>query len=538
MPSSRSIIVTFPANGTLFLDSDGPGGSAPVDLSTLGPGVFVSVTDINAGRLYFQPDPDEFGNGYAQLHLPGAGRWRHAPMAASTGIRSRTRSPSTSRRTICRPSSISTARTGGVNYTTTFVEDGAGVAIGSGVTVSDPDSGLGDMIESATITLTDRVAGDALTLTGVLPPRLHSRSPTPRPDRSPSRSPAPGTGAQYQALIESILYSTTNQDPTVGGTDLARTITVIVNDGTIDSAVGDDDGQHHRDRRRAGGAARRLHDHRIAARSSRGNLFADNGSGADSDPDGPPLAISAVNGGPGANVGTQFTLGFGRLADRHMRTARSTTIPARVFLPTPTAGSGASNTPAHDSFTYTLAGGNTVTVNITLTGLDTDDTLLGTAGADILRAATATTLIMSRMPPTRSSRQRRRQRPGDRQRQLHARRAAPMSRRSRPTAGAARLTLTGNAFANAVIGNAGANVLDGGGGAGDVLTGLGGNDTYLHRRRRRPRSSRSAAAATTPLYTSVSYTLGGSAEVEMLSTNDYGCDRGAQPHRQRSEPDI
>ena len=67
MPSWRSIIDTFPANGTLFLDTDGPGGAAPIDLSTLGPGVFVSVTDINLGRLYFQPDPDEFGNGYAQF---------------------------------------------------------------------------------------------------------------------------------------------------------------------------------------------------------------------------------------------------------------------------------------------------------------------------------------------------------------------------------------------------------------------------------------------------------------------------------------
>ena len=61
------IIDTFPANGTLFLDVDGPGGNPPVDLSTLGPGVFVSVTDINLGHLYFQPDTDEFGDGYAQF---------------------------------------------------------------------------------------------------------------------------------------------------------------------------------------------------------------------------------------------------------------------------------------------------------------------------------------------------------------------------------------------------------------------------------------------------------------------------------------
>ena len=43
------------------------------------------------------------------------------------------------------------------------------MSIGSGITVSDPDEGLGDLIESATITLTDAVAGDALTVSGALP---------------------------------------------------------------------------------------------------------------------------------------------------------------------------------------------------------------------------------------------------------------------------------------------------------------------------------------------------------------------------------
>ena len=131
-----------------------------------------------------------------------------------------------------------------------------------------------------------------------------------------------------------------------------------------------------------------------------GNLFADNGSGADGDPDGPPLAISAVNGGAGANVGSQFTLASGALLTVNAN-GTFDYDPNGIFLPTPTAGSGASNTPAQDSFTYTLAGGNTVTVSITLTGLDTDDTLLGTAGADVLPAATATTPIMSKMPATR-----------------------------------------------------------------------------------------------------------------------------------------
>ena len=43
-----------------------------------------------------------------------------------------------------------------------------------------------------------------------------------------------------------------------------------------------------------------------------GSVFADNGSGSDSDPDGPPLAVSAVNG-QAASVATQITLASGAL---------------------------------------------------------------------------------------------------------------------------------------------------------------------------------------------------------------------------------
>ena len=126
--------------------------------------------------------------------------------------------------------------TGGVNYTTTFVEDGAARRDRQRRHRHRSGFGLGDMIESATITLTDRVAGDSLTLTGALPPGILAVT-TPTAGAITIQITGTGTGAQYQALIESILYSTTSQDPTVGGTDLARTITVTVNDGTVDSAV-------------------------------------------------------------------------------------------------------------------------------------------------------------------------------------------------------------------------------------------------------------------------------------------------------------
>ena len=87
--------------------------------------------------------------------------------------------------------------------------------------------------------------------------------------------------------------------------------------------------------------------------------------------------------GSGANVGVQISLSSGALLTLNAD-GTFTYDPNHAFDTTPTPGSGASNTPGHDVFTYTLSGGATATVNITLTGLDTDDILLGTAGSDLL----------------------------------------------------------------------------------------------------------------------------------------------------------
>ena len=270
----------------------------------------------------------------------------------------------------------------GINAAVSFTEDGAPIAIGSSITVTDPDSGAGDQIVSATITLTDAVAGDALTVLGGLPAGITAVTTTPAGQIVITLSGA-ASQADYATAIGQIRYATSNQDPTFGGTDPARTITVIVNDGDAGSAAAtstvtitpvDDAPVAQPD------AFTITESGTIVG----GNLFASNGSGADADPDGPPLSISAVNGS-GGNVGSQITLASGALLTVNANGTFNYN-PNGAFLPTPTPGSGASNTPGHDSFTYTLSGGNTVTVAITLTGLDTDDLLLGTAGIDILIA--------------------------------------------------------------------------------------------------------------------------------------------------------
>jgi Ca2+-binding RTX toxin-like protein len=110
------------------------------------------------------------------------------------------------------------------------------------------------------------------------------------------------------------------------------------------------------------------------------NVFADNGFGAASDPDS-PLVVTAVNGSAG-NVGHQITLASGA----HLTVNGDGTFlydPSHVFDYLPDPGSGASNTQAADSFTYS-DGSVSASIALTITGVDSNDTLIGTSGNDTL----------------------------------------------------------------------------------------------------------------------------------------------------------
>ncbi len=104
------------------------------------------------------------------------------------------------------------------------------------------------------------------------------------------------------------------------------------------------------------------------------SLFADNGNGADIDPDGDPFVVSAVNGN-GANVGNQFALASGALLTVNAN-GTFTYNPNGAFS---ALGDGQTDT---DSFTYTIDdvvdGTDTATVNITVNG--SDATTIGIAG--------------------------------------------------------------------------------------------------------------------------------------------------------------
>lgn len=216
-----------------------------------------------------------------------------------------------------------------------------------------------------------------------------------------------------------------------------------------------------------------------------GNVFADNGSGVDFDPD-TALAVAAVNGAVAA-VGSTITLASGALL--RLNADGSFSYDANgVFDWLPASDSGASNLVGVDSFTYTLAGGETATVTITLSGIDSDDTLRGLAGtADTLRGGIgndvyyvddANDIVVELAGGGTADR-------------VAARSSYALSAdaevellTTNSSGSTVALDLKGNSLSQTIVGNMGKNLLhDGGigpgGAAADTLKGLGGNDTYV-----------------------------------------------------------
>ncbi|MEQ1955736.1 calcium-binding protein [Mesorhizobium sp. CN2-181] len=84
----------------------------------------------------------------------------------------------------------------------------------------------------------------------------------------------------------------------------------------------------------------------------------------------------------------------------------------------------------------------------------------------------------------------------------------------------AAINLTGNELSQTIHGNAGANVLADGGGAGDVLIGLGGNDTYRIDSTATAIREIAGQGNADTVMASISYTLASGVGVEILTTAD------------------
>jgi VCBS repeat-containing protein len=180
-----------------------------------------------------------------------------------------------------------------------------------------------------------------------------------------------------QELVRALTYANANAaDPDT----TTRSIEIVLVDDTggsalvtVEAAISADDAAAI-----AANDAVAVAEHQMAT----GNLFADNGSGADVDPDGPALAIAAVNGLTGS-VGVPIILASGAQLTVQAN-GNYSYDPNGRFDYVAAAGSGAANIPGSDSFTYTLANGNTATVTVTITGVDSDDKLIGTEGDDVM----------------------------------------------------------------------------------------------------------------------------------------------------------
>ncbi|HEX8622670.1 MAG TPA: Ig-like domain-containing protein [Allosphingosinicella sp.] len=125
-----------------------------------------------------------------------------------------------------------------------------------------------------------------------------------------------------------------------------------------------------------------------------GSLFDDNGSGPDSDPDGPPLSISGliVDGSP-APLDTIITLDSGAKLTVGQN-GTYTYDPNGRFDALTDGSSGAVNTFFVETFKYTLTNGNTATATIIVQGVagpgdelrgdETDNIITGTGEADLI----------------------------------------------------------------------------------------------------------------------------------------------------------
>lgn len=198
--------------------------------------------------------------------------------------------------------------------------------------------------------------------------------------------------------------------------------------------------------------------------------------GNDSDEDGPALEVGAVNGSP-ASVGVEVTLASGALLTLNAD-GTYTYDPNGAFAYAPAPGSGAA--PATDNFTYTLVGGGTATVTVTINGEDTDDTVVGDGGANVLDGGDGDDTVSGGAGNDTLG--------GGAGTDTVDYSGAASGVIARLNAGLASNdgdggsdtlsgfeNVTGSAFNDTLLGAAGANVLSGGAGQ-DYLIGLGGND--------------------------------------------------------------
>ena len=160
---------TFQTSDFAFSDVDGNAPftvrftSLPTDGDILLNGVAILVNDeiaysaIAANMLTFQPDPDEFGSPYTSFTFQV--RDNGGVVNPGDDDLSATYTATINVTPDNLPPSVDLdGAAAGIDASVSYTEDAPGVTIGSAITITDPVV-AGDMVESATITLTDRGGG-------------------------------------------------------------------------------------------------------------------------------------------------------------------------------------------------------------------------------------------------------------------------------------------------------------------------------------------------------------------------------------------
>ena len=222
-------ITTLPTTGTLSLRY------VEDDLSEFRPvaaGDSISVQQIADGDLVFDPD-DGTGNTATSFTF----QVRDDGGTANGGV-DLDQSPSTFTLTITQsnraPLVDLNADTDGTDDSGSYLENGFAAGLGDNIVVADVD---GDLIRGATVTITDASADDDLYI--ATSRNVSLPAGITLEDRSTSTTlylTGAASAADYQAALRLIRFANDGDDPTAGGSNPDRIITVIVSDGTVNSA--------------------------------------------------------------------------------------------------------------------------------------------------------------------------------------------------------------------------------------------------------------------------------------------------------------
>jgi Ca2+-binding RTX toxin-like protein len=303
------------------------------------------------------------------------------------------------------------------------------------------------------------------------------------------------TLANYEKVLRTVTFSS-GDDPDGSVADPGNYLPLRIVGMTIDD--GKDYGEGYSAPIIIGITATGAQDDAFSVREDRilgagENLFDDNGDGFDS---GPDFVIAEVNRSA-ANVDTQITLPSGALLTVNSDGTFSYD-PNGKFDSLPGPLSGATNLTALESFTYTLEGGYTATVTITIKGVDSDgdvlvgngsdntlnggfgaDTMEGKGGNDTYYVNNAGDVVVELAGEGTADR-------------VSANASYALASdadieflTTTNSKGTTAIDLKGNSLSQTIVGNDGDNFLNDGGGAGpglrsspDIMSGRGGNDTY------------------------------------------------------------